>query len=129
MAPRYVDIYKPEYTVLCGCHVRKVALFIAYVSLIIAVIGIIGPLVNHQWYYALSAIILIFSCVFIIIADAKAKPRFYLAYLIVTGIYVVIKLLEILLYIVIFCKPDIIGSKDPDSEFLTKICIFERVIN
>uniref|UniRef100_A0AC34Q8B9 Uncharacterized protein n=1 Tax=Panagrolaimus sp. JU765 TaxID=591449 RepID=A0AC34Q8B9_9BILA len=91
--PNYVDIYTPEYTTCCGWHVRKMAFFIGYLSLVLAIIGLrcvwvllkyvtYTPAYIVMFFCFLTFIVMIFCHSFLIFASIKEKPGYYIPYLV-----------------------------------------------
>ncbi|KAH7729948.1 hypothetical protein AAVH_02429 [Aphelenchoides avenae] len=81
----------------CGMHVRKGAQVIGIVGVIIGVLILLGAvLYNHTWGSYLDGIVTIFIYAALIIASQKGEHRWYLPFLILNGIWIILKVLYFL---------------------------------
>uniref|UniRef100_A0AC34PYR3 Uncharacterized protein n=1 Tax=Panagrolaimus sp. JU765 TaxID=591449 RepID=A0AC34PYR3_9BILA len=128
--PPYMDIYKPEYTTFCGCHVRKFALFIGYFALIMAIFNTISSGASGFWYYIPANVIAIVCYVFLILAHYKENPSYYFPYLIITGLSLLVTPLLIIFFVVLLSAGyrSIIDTDYNESTFRTILIIFIFVL-
>uniref|UniRef100_A0AC34RG59 Uncharacterized protein n=1 Tax=Panagrolaimus sp. JU765 TaxID=591449 RepID=A0AC34RG59_9BILA len=128
--PPYMDIYRPEYTTFCGCHVRKFALFIGYFAFFLAIFNTISSAVSGFWYQIPADVVAIICYVFLILAYYKENPKYYFPYLIITGLSLLVTPFLIIFCVVLLSVDygSIIDTDYDESTLRTVLIVFIIVL-